>query len=131
MPCTHSLTHTRCASLCDAAVVKVSRLTKVKPLYRGWTDATLPKTFFKADKMGIKGGIEYGFSSTTTERKQAAHYAAGNASTILALEMGMVDRGADIRHVVIAQPHTHHCVLPIHRGTHMLVHPSLYLLTLL
>ena len=74
----------------------MSRLTKVKPLYRGWTDATLPKTFFEADDMGVKGGVEYGFSSTTTDRAQAAHYAQGKASTILELEMGMVDRGADI-----------------------------------
>ena len=38
----------------------------------------------------------YGFSSTTTEREQAVHYAQGSASTVLELEMGMIDRGADI-----------------------------------
>ena len=80
----------------NSVVVKMSRLSKIKPLYRGWTDATLPKSFFEADGMGVKGGVEYGFSSTTTDRAQAAHYAQGKASTILELEMGMVDRGADI-----------------------------------
>ena len=85
-----------CSPLCCGTVVKMSRLSKIKPLYRGWTDATLPKSFFEADGMGVKGGVEYGFSSTTTDRAQAAHYAQGKASTILELEMGMVDRGADI-----------------------------------
>ena len=78
------------------AVVKMSRMSKIAPLYRGWTGATLPSTFFEADWMGLRGGVEYGFSSTTTERAQAVHYAEGKASTILELEMGMVDRGADI-----------------------------------
>ena len=80
----------------NSVVVKCSRLTKIQPLYRGWTGATLPQAFFVEDEMGVKGGIEYGFSSTTTEREQAVHYAEGKASTLLELEMGMVDRGADI-----------------------------------
>ena len=89
----------------------MSRLTKVKPLYRGWTDATLPKTFFEADDMGVKGGVEYGFSSTTTERAQAVHYAQGKASTILELQMGMVDRGADISWLS-QYPHEEETLLP-------------------
>ena len=89
----------------------MSRLTKVKPLYRGWTDATLPKTFFEADDMGVEGGVEYGFSSTTTERAQAVHYAQGKASTILELQMGMVDRGADISWLS-QYPHEEETLLP-------------------
>ena len=81
----------------NSVVVKCSRLTKVQPLYRGWTGATLPESFFEEDDMGVKGGVEYGFSSTTTDREQAVHYAQGKASTLLELQMGMVDRGADIR----------------------------------
>ena len=77
-------------------IVKLGRLTKIAPLYRGWTGATLPRSFFEPDELGLCGGVEYGFSSTTTERHQAMHYAQGKASTILELEMGMVDRGADI-----------------------------------
>ena len=89
-------TYTTTIHAINSVIVKMSRLSKIKPLYRGWTDATLPKSFFEADGMGVKGGVEYGFSSTTTDRAQAAHYAQGKASTILELEMGMVDRGADI-----------------------------------
>ena len=74
----------------------MARLTKIEKLYRGWTGATLPRSFFEPDALGLCGGVEYGFSSTTTVREQAVHYAQGSASTVLELEMGMIDRGADI-----------------------------------
>ena len=74
----------------------MSRLTKIEPLYRGWTGATLPRSFFEPDALGLCGGVEYGFSSTTTVREQAVHYAQGSASTVLELEMGMIDRGAEV-----------------------------------
>ena len=64
-------------------IVKLGRLTKIAPLYRGWTGATLPRSFFEPDELGLCGGVEYGFSSTTTERHQAMHYAQGKASTVL------------------------------------------------
>ena len=80
----------------NSVVVKMGRLTKVVPLYRGWTGATLPESFFVPDEVGVCGGVEYGFSSTTTERAQAVVYAEGKASTLLELEQGMVDRGADV-----------------------------------
>ena len=35
----------------NSVVVKCSRLTKLQPLYRGWTDATLPKKFFEEDEV--------------------------------------------------------------------------------
>ena len=79
----------------NSVVVKMARLTKVVPLFRGWTGATLPRSFFEPDAMGVCGGVEYGFSSTTTDRAQAVLYAKGKASTLLELEMGIVDRGAD------------------------------------
>jgi NLR family CARD domain-containing protein 3 len=80
----------------NSITVKMSQLTKMTPLYRGWTGTTLPLSFFVPDANGLCGGVEYGFSSTTTDRSQAVHYAHGKASTVLELEMGMVDRGADI-----------------------------------
>ena len=95
----------------NSIVVKMSRSTKVQPLYRGWTDATLPRRFFDADVMGVKGGVEFGFSSTTTEREQAVVYAKGKASTILELEMSMADRGADISWLSM-YPHEKETLLP-------------------
>ena len=80
----------------NSIIVKLSPLTKITPLYRGWAGASLPEGFFTPDALGFRGGVEYGFSSTTTDRAQAVHYAEGKASTVLQLVMGMIDRGADV-----------------------------------
>jgi hypothetical protein len=46
---------------------------------------TLPDEFWDPDKMdGVCGGVEFGFTSTTTERAKAVHYAQGGASTVYA-----------------------------------------------
>ena len=42
----------------NSLVVKTSRLTKIAPLYRGWTGATLPRSFFEPDALGLCGGVE-------------------------------------------------------------------------
>ena len=73
--------------------------------------ATLPEAFFKPDALGFRGGVEYGFSSTTTDRAQAVHYAEGKASTVLELVMGMIDRGADISWLS-QYPHEKETLLP-------------------
>ena len=95
----------------NSAVLKLSKLTKAAPVYRGFTGATLPASFFKPNEENVCGGIEYGFSSTTTERAQAVHYAAGKASTVLELQMGMIDRGADISWLS-QYPHEREVLLP-------------------
>jgi hypothetical protein len=68
--------------------------------------------------MGVRGGIEYGFSSTTTDREQALHYATaggagkdGDAMTIFEMQMGMVDRGADLSWLS-QYPHEKEVLLP-------------------
>ncbi|EOD35777.1 hypothetical protein EMIHUDRAFT_467364 [Emiliania huxleyi CCMP1516] len=95
----------------NSIIVKLSPLTKITPLYRGWAGATLPEAFFKPDALGFRGGVEYGFSSTTTDRAQAVHYAEGKASTVLELGMGMIDRGADIAWLS-QYPHERETLLP-------------------
>ena len=82
----------------NSCVIKCSKLTKLQTVYRGFAGAALPQSFFVKDKnAGFKGGVEYGFTSTTTERAQAHAYASGKStSTVLMMQMGMVDRGADI-----------------------------------
>ena len=79
----------------NSCVLKLSKLTIACKVWRGFTGATLPKSFFEANPEGVKGGIEFGFSSTTVDRDQALHYARGKASTVFEMEMGMIDRGAD------------------------------------
>ena len=88
---------------CNSCVLKLSKLTKAGKVWRGIKDAKLPKEFWVPNAMGVRGGIEYGFSSTTTDREQALHYATaggagkdGDAMTIFEMQMGMVDRGADL-----------------------------------
>ena len=79
----------------NSCVLKLSKLTRACKVWRGFTGATLPPSFFEANEEGVRGGIEYGFSSTTVDQAQALHYAAGKASTVFEMEMGMIDRGAD------------------------------------
>ena len=63
-------------------------------------------------RQGVRGGVEYGFSSTTMEREQAVAYADGAASTVFEMQMGLVDRGAELtwlsqarnRHVTATYP---------------------------
>ena len=80
----------------NSCVIKLSKLTQAVKVWRGFKGATLPRQFFEPNDAGVRGGIEYGFSSTTTDRAQAVHYASGSQSTIFEMQMGMVDRGADL-----------------------------------
>jgi len=64
----------------------------------------------------VRGGIEYGFSSTTTDKAQALHYAGAedtsdHASTVFEMQMGMVDRGADLSWLS-QYPHEKEVLLP-------------------
>ena len=98
----------RCEQLCsgnhyptsihatNSLVLKMSKLTCAGKVYRGSTRGILPRSFWEPNSEGVRGGVELAFSSTTTQRAQAEHYAAGAASTVFEMGMGMVDRGADI-----------------------------------
>ena len=101
----------------NSCVIKLSKLTKAGKVWRGIKDATLPKEFWVPNEMGVRGGIEYGFSSTTTDKTQALFYAGsdelkdGDASTIFEMQMGMVDRGADLSWLS-QYPHEKEVLLP-------------------
>ena len=107
----------------NSCVIKLSKLTKAGKVWRGIKDAKLPPEFWVPNAMGIKGGIEFGFSSTTTDRAQAMHYAQGGegmggkqgggtaAMTIFEMQMGMVDRGADLTWLS-QYPHEREVLLP-------------------
>ena len=71
----------------NSCVLKLSKLTKAGNVWRGIKDAKLPPEFWVPNELGVRGGIEYGFSSTTTDKQQAIFYAntgakAGDAMTI-------------------------------------------------
>ena len=100
----------------NSCVIKLSKLTKAGKVWRGIKDATLPKEFWVPNEMGVRGGIEYAFSSTTVDREQAMMYAKGgggesDASTIFEMQMGMVDRGADLTWLS-QYPHEREVLLP-------------------
>ena len=98
----------------NSCVIKMSKLTKAGKVWRGIKDAALPKEFWVPNEMGVRGGIEYGFSSTTTDRQQALLYAKGDqndASTIFEMQMGMVDRGANLTWLS-QYPHEQEVLLP-------------------
>ena len=101
----------------NSCVIKLSKLTKAQKVWRGIKDAKLPPEFWVPNHFGIKGGIEFGFSSTTTDRAQAMHYAhgashkEGDAMTIFEMQMGMVDRGADLSWLS-QYPHEKEVLLP-------------------
>ena len=97
-------------------VLKLSKLTKACKVWRGIKDAKLPPEFWVPNELGVRGGIEYGFSSTTTDKDQAIFYAnvgakAGDAMTIFEMRMGMVDRGADLTWLS-QYPHEREVLLP-------------------
>jgi hypothetical protein len=62
----------------NSCVIKLSKLTKAGKVWRGIKDATLPQEFWVPNAMGVRGGIEYAFSSTTVDKQQAMLYAQGN-----------------------------------------------------
>ena len=77
-----------------------------------------PRSSGCPNEMGVRGGIEYGFSSTTTDKSQALSYATGGgggkqgeAMTIFEMQMGMVDRGADLTWLS-QYPHEREVLLP-------------------
>ena len=118
----------------NSAVVKASKLSKARKIYRGIAGMSLPKEFWEPNEYGeehpaptaaqlhgthrhslrthqfwrvtaisnlpgVKGGIENAFMSTTTDRKVAMGYAAGDGQKtgiVLEMQQGMVNRGADI-----------------------------------
>ena len=67
----------RCEDLCGAneytttihslssALVKLGKLTKAQPVYRGIEGARLPDQMLKPDEKDIRGGVEFAFMSTT------------------------------------------------------------------
>ena len=77
----------------------------------------MPSEFWVPNELGVRGGIEYGFSSTTTDKEQAMAYAqggnskVGDAMTIFEMRMGMVDRGADLSWLS-QYPHEKEVLLP-------------------
>ena len=61
----------------NSVIVKSSKLTKARTVYRGVAGGVLPENFWRGNKQGVKGGVENAFMSTTFDRGVAMHYAGG------------------------------------------------------
>ena len=87
-----------------SGIITIARETKIPAgtkLYRGLGgDRTFPPFFFKSDTCGRKGMLEWGFTSTTMDKQMAIQYSGIKEGkpfpTIFEIEVGAVDRGADI-----------------------------------
>lgn len=104
-------TYTTTIHVINSAIVKLSRLMPAAKVFRGVSGGMLPPEFFAKDRVstsgdgagalsdgGSNGVVEFGFMSTTVDREVASEYATkGSASTVLEIQMGMIDRGADMR----------------------------------
>ena len=82
----------------NSVIVKCSKLTQAAKVFRGVAGGVLPNEFWTPNAQGVRGGIEGAFMSTTYARDVAVDYAtsSGKPSMIFELQMGMVDRGAEL-----------------------------------
>ena len=81
----------------NSCIVKLSKITEAKPVYRGVSGMKLPEAFLKTNEFGVRGGIETAFMSATRDYKVAKQYAARSSTqTIFNIQQGMVSRGADL-----------------------------------
>ncbi len=87
-----------------SAVTNIARETRLSAglkLYRGLGgDKTFPVSFFKSNDKGHKGVLEWAFMSTTANKSVALQYSGIRQGkpypTILEMDTGSVDRGADL-----------------------------------
>ena len=72
-------------------------LPKDRVVYRGMKDMVLPEAFFKEDRFGVRGGVEFGLMSTSKHRSVATQYAGTKkVQTVYKIGVGAVDRGASL-----------------------------------
>lgn len=68
-----------------------------RKVYRGLKGGEFPPAFLLNDLHGCRGGVEFGFMSTSLDKEMAASYAGdGSLPIILEMDVGMIDRGAPI-----------------------------------
>jgi hypothetical protein len=87
-------------ALTSSAQIKLSKITKACKVFRGICGGQLPDSFYTPNVFNVKGGIERAFMSTTTVLAVAADFAAsqgeGKIGVVYEMDMGMIDRGADL-----------------------------------
>ena len=82
-----------------SAIIKLAQQTKVpqgRKVYRGLGGIILDEKWFTPDQRGTRGGVEFGFLSTTLNRHVALEYSGVkmNRGIILEIDVGAIDCGA-------------------------------------
>ena len=72
----------------NSTVVKLSKLTRAEPVYRGTSNGVLPKSFWEKNEQGVRGGVDAAFMSTTRDRRVAVGYASGATPMIFEMRQG-------------------------------------------
>ena len=80
----------------NSFIVKMGKLTKAVPVYRGMSLRIFPEQFWKQNEQGVMGGVEFAFMSTTPDRSVAEQYSQDGFGIIVEMDQGMIDRGAEI-----------------------------------
>jgi hypothetical protein len=99
----------RCKALCagnnysatihaiNAGLIRLSKCGLSEPLYRGIAGLRVLTSFLVPDMYGVRGGVEFGFMSATTDRSVALHYASSSQSGIVyEIQQTMTSKGADL-----------------------------------
>ena len=95
----------------NSCLLKLSKVTAAAPVYRGVGGGALPKEFLEKNEHNVSAAVDMGFMSTTYERNVAVTYAGTGAATVFEMEMGMVDRGAQLDWLS-QYPHERECCFP-------------------
>lgn len=87
-----------------SALIKLAKVSPLPPggkVYRGLSGMNVPDCFRRPDKYGCRGGVEFGFMSTSMSKEQAMVYmdADEGMPTLFEVRTGQVDRGARLNWV--------------------------------
>ena len=80
----------------NSCLVKLAKIMKAAKVYRGIAGGALPNEMLVPNEHNLRAAVDFAFLSTSLDRDVAVTYAGCGAATILEMQMGMVDRGADL-----------------------------------
>jgi len=95
-----------------SGIIKLASVWKIpigRVVFRGLSGILLPEQFWDEDAYGAKGGVEFGIMSTTTSMAVAVQYSShGQVPTVFQIEIGQVDRGAELSWISVRHPIQRH-----------------------
>jgi len=113
----------------NSSLIKLAKLGTAQRVYRGVSSAVLPEWLWEATTGGsgaqaevVRGGVEFGFLSGTSDPELAMKYACDlpgsggdGAKLVLELQTGMLSRAADLAWLS-QYPHEKECAFPPYTG---------------